>query len=78
MSVHTYVCLVEGVRFPSTRVIDACELTQGSWELNLGHLEEPEVVTTPFLVGEAETGCGLQYLLHIPAVLTFLSSDSSS
>lgn len=31
----------EGVKDSGTRVVDACELPYGSWQLNLGSLEEP-------------------------------------
>ncbi|XP_052021605.1 death domain-containing protein CRADD isoform X2 [Apodemus sylvaticus] len=35
-----------GVRFHGTRVSDSCELPCGSWELNLGLLEEQLVIST--------------------------------
>lgn len=46
MSVHhTHACSAhkrpEGVKDSGTRVADACELPYGSWQLNLGSLEEP-------------------------------------
>jgi hypothetical protein len=41
-----HVCLCEGVRSPGTTVIDKCELPCGCWELNLGLLEEQQVLLT--------------------------------
>ena len=47
-----HVCLCESPRSPGTGVTDSCELSCGSWELNLGPLEEQSLLlltTKPFL-----------------------------
>lgn len=36
----------EGVRSPGTRVIDSCEQPCGSWEMNMGPLQEQPVILT--------------------------------
>lgn len=51
---HTHACLQRpevGVRCPETGVTDGFELSVGCWELNLGSLEEQQMlfIAEPFL-----------------------------